>query len=643
MPISANPSADPTRPPFLLGKLTVSPADRHIRYAGKLQNCEPKVFDLLLYFCKRQGEIVTREQLLSEVWEGGVVSDNAINRKIYQLRKLFGELDPAQEYLETIPKFGYRLVQPVSPINDDNGLGLRKWYRLGSMATTLVFLFLIYSLYLAQHGPDVAQVRQLTAIQGVESDASISPDGQWLLYSHANQGQPYRLQLKNLQSGQVTALTDTAAHDVRASWHPEGKLIAFARIKPGEPRQCRLMLMKMDKPPYSAKAVGECHAAHLPVLAFGASAQRLFIAERAQKTQPFMVNALDMATGHKHQLTLPPQNTNLSGDYFIRRNHNGEKLAILRYLGSNKVQVSVYNSQPFELQHQFELNAHINDIAWHPDEKWFYYRENRHIIETDNRGQSHIKRFHLGQPFDGLSMSADGKLLTLATRVSDTDIWSADIANTGQAAVLTGSTRQDGRPGFANSSHAMAFVSDRSGSRAIWLRKADGTLSQLTPDDMDVGFTYLSWSPDDRFILYEHKDEIYALEVATGQQSKLLGNENKAYVANWSADGTKLLFSSTLSGDWQLWSKDLQTGALKQLTNNGGYRGFDNPENGNLYFSKYHQDGLWQLTPDGKESQLLAEFSLLNWLNWRLIDGQVYYWQMGEQAGIYRYTLKRAQ
>ena len=97
--------------PFILGNITIDPANVQLSLGQQHLSCEPKVFEILLYFCAHSQQLVSREQLLAQLWQGRTVSDNAINRKIYQLRKLLQSLDNRLEYIETVPKHGYRLIQ----------------------------------------------------------------------------------------------------------------------------------------------------------------------------------------------------------------------------------------------------------------------------------------------------------------------------------------------------------------------------------------------------------------------------------------------------------------------------------------------------------------------------------------------------
>lgn len=69
---------------------------------------------VLLRLAAADGHVVSRESLLADVWPNVIVSDTALSRCIYQLRKVLGEVSGADTSpVETLPKRGYRLAWPV--------------------------------------------------------------------------------------------------------------------------------------------------------------------------------------------------------------------------------------------------------------------------------------------------------------------------------------------------------------------------------------------------------------------------------------------------------------------------------------------------------------------------------------------------
>ncbi|MGZ6018730.1 MAG: winged helix-turn-helix domain-containing protein, partial [Phenylobacterium sp.] len=97
-------------PDFRLGGLDVSPSTCRVRGDGVDQRVEPRVMEVLTVLVREAGRTVSRDQLIEACWEGRIVSDDAVNRVIAQVRALSRLLDPAPFVLETMPKVGVRLV-----------------------------------------------------------------------------------------------------------------------------------------------------------------------------------------------------------------------------------------------------------------------------------------------------------------------------------------------------------------------------------------------------------------------------------------------------------------------------------------------------------------------------------------------------
>jgi|SoiMethySBSTD1v2_1073268.scaffolds.fasta_scaffold111180_2 DNA-binding winged helix-turn-helix (wHTH) protein/TolB-like protein/Flp pilus assembly protein TadD len=99
----------------LVGDWSVEPTFGALQRGGETVRLEPKTMELLVALASRTGEVVSREELLSTVWPGVVVGDEALSQAVTKLRKALGDDVRAPTYIETISKRGYRLIAPVKP------------------------------------------------------------------------------------------------------------------------------------------------------------------------------------------------------------------------------------------------------------------------------------------------------------------------------------------------------------------------------------------------------------------------------------------------------------------------------------------------------------------------------------------------
>lgn len=93
---------------FRLGGLQVQPSTRQVGRDGAPETLEPRVMQVLVALARRQGQVVSRDQLIEMCWEGRIVSNDALNRCISKIRKL-AEAHGAFT-IEAIPRVGYRLT-----------------------------------------------------------------------------------------------------------------------------------------------------------------------------------------------------------------------------------------------------------------------------------------------------------------------------------------------------------------------------------------------------------------------------------------------------------------------------------------------------------------------------------------------------
>lgn len=91
-----------------LGDAIVRPSLRTLEGPSGSAALEPKVMQVLLAFVDAGGAVITREDLVRDCWGGRIVGDDAVNRTIAELRRLFRQTG-ASCAIETIPKIGYRL------------------------------------------------------------------------------------------------------------------------------------------------------------------------------------------------------------------------------------------------------------------------------------------------------------------------------------------------------------------------------------------------------------------------------------------------------------------------------------------------------------------------------------------------------
>jgi DNA-binding winged helix-turn-helix (wHTH) protein/Flp pilus assembly protein TadD len=101
---------------FHLGSITVEPLNGCIFDPDhESHHLAPKAIAVLIALAEGAPETVSREHLLDQVWGRRYVSDEVLTHAITELRHALGDDSAHPEYIETIPKCGYRLLKAVRP------------------------------------------------------------------------------------------------------------------------------------------------------------------------------------------------------------------------------------------------------------------------------------------------------------------------------------------------------------------------------------------------------------------------------------------------------------------------------------------------------------------------------------------------
>jgi transcriptional activator of cad operon len=99
--------------PLQVGDWRVEPALGQIRRNNETVRLEARTMRLLVCLAERAGEVVSVDQLLSDVWSGVVVTPDSVYQAITSLRRTLGDDSKQPTYIATVPKLGYRLIAPV--------------------------------------------------------------------------------------------------------------------------------------------------------------------------------------------------------------------------------------------------------------------------------------------------------------------------------------------------------------------------------------------------------------------------------------------------------------------------------------------------------------------------------------------------
>jgi eukaryotic-like serine/threonine-protein kinase len=240
-----------------------------LRKHGMLIRLQEQPFRVLAMLADRPGEIITREQLQEQIWGDTFVDfDQSLNKAVNRVREALNDDAGTPQYIETIPRRGYRFIAPVTatstteasapatPVSLDS-TGRSGQSRLHQPRSRIVAVAaLTIASVLAAIGittvawwkqpkkPSLPEARHITSSG---SAPALSRDGKLLAYtSSAGSGAP-NIWVQQTAGGDAIPVTPGSDWDFNTDFSPDGTRIAFdsarngggiyiAPTLPGEPR-----------------------------------------------------------------------------------------------------------------------------------------------------------------------------------------------------------------------------------------------------------------------------------------------------------------------------------------------------------------------------------------------------------------------
>ena len=99
---------------FVFGGYRLDVRERRLWRGSAIVSLSPKTFDLLVVMLQGAGRLLEKDYLIRSVWPDSFVQDANLSVHIATIRRILGKTADVEQFIETVPKVGYRFVVPVS-------------------------------------------------------------------------------------------------------------------------------------------------------------------------------------------------------------------------------------------------------------------------------------------------------------------------------------------------------------------------------------------------------------------------------------------------------------------------------------------------------------------------------------------------
>src|SRR5262249_9261587 len=101
---------------YEFGMYRLDAENRALFFQGQAIALPPKAVELLTALIERNGQVVSKDQLMELLWRDTIVEEANLTQNIFLLRKVFSENGDRRKWIETIPRRGYRFVGEVKAL-----------------------------------------------------------------------------------------------------------------------------------------------------------------------------------------------------------------------------------------------------------------------------------------------------------------------------------------------------------------------------------------------------------------------------------------------------------------------------------------------------------------------------------------------
>lgn len=594
------------------------------------------------YFILNAGRLITRDEILADVWGVRDVSDGRISRVIRVLRVALGDDSREPSYIETIPKRGFRFIAPVAEVVMSQGAELSPGqaevtavadqqksskkraaaFWLKAVAFSLVLaaglLYLGWQFWYlpAQTEKTVpfARYEPISSMLGLEFNAAVSPDGKHMVYNHLLPDyETVELVLQNLENVETRVLLSQKGVLSGPTWSPDGQKIAYQQKNNDDHCEIKMMTFNAEKTAVVADEVLTSCGVQSPGgrLSWSPDGAYLVYPHTPDGLKHTVLMLYAFAGGQQEQLTTPPQTS--QGDFAVRFSKKGDQLVFIRDDGGSAGQIWVMDLAKRSSRMLKQLSgSYPMNIDWYDnDRKIIYPASNSTISVVDvDTGHSEVLFNTFSRAADTL-VSQQGKIYSTIGQYRKTNILkvqnpllqqnptSEQVFQSSQSESMAEMNPIEGGPS--------AVLTSRSGLPQIWFYYPDGRQKQISSFSEDVISKGMEFSPDGRLLLANIGKDVWLFsETKAGVRVTKEGQSSRD--PSWSHDGKFIYFSSSNNGRWQIVKVNIET--LMQEVYATDLDFFKESPDGRYQIGRRISDLLYQLKfTDGTVVELPIEHS----------------------------------
>jgi len=626
---------------FSIGCFTIDLNEHSLRHEnGTIELLQPKFIEVLHYLAHQYPAIVSREELIENIWNGNnYVGEKALTNAISHIRKKLSQADC--EYIQTIRKSGYRLLQtPTWPDCSDNvsskssttRFNVGKW---GIILGLVLFAGIVVFIMLTAP-QDKVNIVSITSSPGGEFYPVASPDGTKIAYYWKQINKNSDLYIKDLTQPDLppTQITFNRDSESRPVWNNKGNKIYYSQ-KNWNRTRCNII--ELDLLTKMQRRIAKCKPTIDASLALSNSGKTLAFNSFDSINTISGIYLLQLDQSEQSPVRFSCAKDCGYSDRDAVFSPDDKFFAIARRSQQFEEDIFLVNRASGATKRLTTGQRDIHGMAWHPTKNLLIYSaevsevRNGYALNIDN-GEIHSLNVP-GFSFPSFTHSGD-EVMYHDWQVNEfVSSFELRTDTTSVPFPLIQSEYIHTSPDVSEISQQVAYISNESGHRELWVVALNGNNRvQLTA--MEKNIFSPRWSHDGKYIalLVRHnasdKNSINIVDVNTKVITPLPGSDLTGFnMPTWMQNDKRILVSATNKDKAAFYAVNISDGKYKALIESPGGYAIHTAEN-EIWYSANH--GIYKVSLDADvqiATLIIPEQTLTSQYSWLKANEGIYFLQ----------------